>query len=102
MTCSRESEAETGREPVEAAAAPAPRVADDLELVRRVLLREGPALASFAARMQCVPRFLAARNAQLGSPLRTEEIEDVAQDTVISVWRKLPEYRAEAKLETWV
>ena len=52
--------------------------------------------------MQCVPRFLTVRNAQLGSVLRREELEDVAQDALVAAWRKLPDYRGEARLETWV
>lgn len=74
----------------------------DLELIRRVVARDRAAIGAFTARMQCVPRFLTVRNAQLGSVLRREELEDVAQDALIAVWRKLPDYRGEARLETWV
>ncbi|MBK8097235.1 MAG: sigma-70 family RNA polymerase sigma factor [Planctomycetes bacterium] len=87
------------------AAASAPDVgpyAADRELARRVVARDATAIGAFSARMQCVPRFLAVRNTQLGSVLRREELEDVAQDALIAAWRKLPDYRGEARLETWV
>ncbi len=74
----------------------------DLELVRLVMQRQPPALERFVNRMQCVPRFVAARNAQMGRPLGNESIEDLVQDVLAVVWRKLPAFQGEAGLETWV
>lgn len=64
--------------------------------------REPGALDRFIARMQCVPRFVAARNAQWGRPLGNQSMEDVVQDVLAIVWRKLSAYQGEAVLETWV
>ncbi len=64
--------------------------------------RQPPALERFVNRMQCVPRFVAARNAQMGRPLGNESIEDLVQDVLAVVWRKLPGFQGEAGLETWV
>jgi RNA polymerase sigma-70 factor (ECF subfamily) len=34
--------------------------------------------------------------------LHREDVEEVAQETFLTVWRKLPTYRAEAPLEHWL
>lgn len=74
----------------------------DLDLIRLVMQRETIAIDRFVVRMQCVPRFVAARNAHWGRPLSDEAIEDVVQDVLAVVWKKLPTYQGEAGLETWV
>jgi RNA polymerase sigma-70 factor (ECF subfamily) len=76
----------------------------DLELVRRVLSGGSggaQALESFIERMRCVPRMLAAKNARLGHLLGAEELEDLAQDTLVSIWRRLDSFAGLATLETW-
>jgi RNA polymerase sigma factor (sigma-70 family) len=70
--------------------------------VARVLRSDAAALDDLIARMRCVPAFLAGRNAQFGRLLSPHEVEDLAQDTLTAVWQKLPEYRGEARLESWV
>ncbi len=52
--------------------------------------------------MQCVPSILAAQNARLGAPLTSDDLADVVQDTLTSIWRKLGEFEGRAALETWV
>jgi RNA polymerase sigma-70 factor (ECF subfamily) len=74
----------------------------DLDLVQRVRRHEAEALQQFVQRMEVVPRFLAARNGQLGGGLRRDEVEDVTQDVLSIVWRKLPVFRGDAALESWV
>ncbi len=60
------------------------------------------ARSSFAARMQCVPRFLHVRNQRLGSVLGPEDLRDLTQDVLALVWKKLADFRGAARLETWV
>src|SRR5262245_20870366 len=74
----------------------------DVALVRDALQRRADALEQFIERMQCVGRFLAVRNAQLGQPLDRDELRDVAQDAITVVWRKLEAFSGDASLETWV
>jgi RNA polymerase sigma-70 factor (ECF subfamily) len=74
----------------------------DLDLASRVVRRDGSALEQFIGRMQCVPRFVASGNSRLGRMLGPEGLEDLVQDVLAVVWRKLPEYRGDAALETWV
>ena len=52
--------------------------------------------------MQCVPAILAAQNQRLGRPLGDEDLADAVQDTLIVIWKKLPEFEGRAALETWV
>lgn len=44
---------------------------------------------------------LAARNRKLGAPLGESELEDLAQETVIAIWQRLPEFNGAAPLEAW-
>jgi RNA polymerase sigma-70 factor (ECF subfamily) len=74
----------------------------DAALVRAVLSSDPAARERFVARMRCVPRILAALNARHGRPLDDEALADLAQDAVVVVWRKLPEFRDPGPLEAWV
>jgi RNA polymerase sigma-70 factor, ECF subfamily len=79
----------------------AARHARDLELVRRVLRGEREAQEQFLARMQCVRRFLSARNASFGRPLRPDELEDTLQSTLLALWAKLSTFAGTGSLEAW-
>ena len=74
---------------------------EDLALVKRVLEQDPDALAEFAERMRCVYRLLKVRNSRAGAPLDRAALEDLAQDVLASMWRRLPQYRGDASLETW-
>lgn len=67
-----------------------------------VLSNRADALVALIQRLGCVPRFVAARNAQLGSPLTSLDLEDVVQDTLLVVWRKLPHFHGRVSLEIWI
>lgn len=67
------------------------------------LLRGNPAeRASFSERLSCVLRILRARNARSARPLDHEDFNDLVQDTFLVIWRKLPDYRPHAPLESWI
>ncbi|MGE0144588.1 MAG: RNA polymerase sigma factor [Planctomycetota bacterium] len=53
-------------------------------------------------RLACVPRFVRALNRRAGRPLDDGDLEDLAQDVVGEVWRRLGDYAGLARLETWV
>jgi RNA polymerase sigma-70 factor (ECF subfamily) len=76
--------------------------AQDLDLAQRVLLNEDGAFARFVERMAVLPRILDVLNTRLGRPLNDHDLADLAQDTLILVWKKLPSFAGEATLETWV
>lgn len=74
----------------------------DLRLVQLVLAGDSEALDRFVERMRCVARILAAHNVQLGRPLDDHDLADLAQDTLIVVWRKLGEFEGRSELTGWV
>lgn len=74
----------------------------DVALVGGVLLDQPAAIVEFVERMGCVPRILASRNARLGSPLREQDLPDLVQDTLVVIWKKLPDFQGRSSLETWV
>ncbi len=76
--------------------------AADLALITRALDGDKPAIASVVERMRCVPRILHVKNARLGRPLSREDIADLAQDVLSTVWRKLDTFHGVAPLESWL
>src|SRR5262245_36791312 len=73
----------------------------DRALARAALAREPAALRQLIERMRAIPRILAAKNKRSGSPLRREDLDDLAQATFATFWRRLPTYRGEAPLESF-
>ncbi|MCP3915016.1 MAG: sigma-70 family RNA polymerase sigma factor [bacterium] len=73
----------------------------DFVLVRSA--REGDPIAveELMGRLRCVRAALFARNAQLGAPLGSDELEDVTQDTLIAIWGKLDRFEGFGRIETW-
>lgn len=76
--------------------------AADLRMVREISEGRSEAVEKFISRMRCVPLILAKRNARLGSFLNQEDIEDLTQEVLATVLRKLDEYAGRSSLETWV
>ncbi len=60
------------------------------------------AIQEFEERLSCVPRILSARNARMGSPVSATDLEDLVQDTLVLIWRKLPTFEGRSSLETWI
>jgi len=80
---------------------PHPTHPDDLELTARALQADRDARLIFSERMGCVPRMLSVMNRRLARPLPREDIEDLVQDTLVTIWRRLGDYSGKASLETW-
>ncbi len=74
----------------------------DLALVQAALARQPRAIDRLIERLECVPRILAAINQELSSPLNPHDIEDLSQDTLIVIMKKLELFEGRARLETWV
>lgn len=75
-------------------------LAADNDLVNSALKGDEAARRAFAERMRCIPRFIHMRSRNRG--FKREELADLAQEVFASVWKRLPSYRGEARLETWV
>jgi len=78
-----------------------PSSPDDVERIRRALAGDRRAIDEIAGRLACIPRMLARRNRDYGAPLDDDELRDLAQETIIAIWRKLGTYDGRASLETW-
>lgn len=78
------------------------RFRNDMEEVRASLSDDSEAQKRLLERLKCVPRILAAKNAQIGHPFDAGELEDLAQETVLTVWSKRGEFGGRATLESWV
>jgi RNA polymerase sigma-70 factor (ECF subfamily) len=74
----------------------------DLALVRGALSGRADDVHAFLERMGFVPRMVATHNAKLGRPLSEEAVEDVVQETLLAIWRKLERFDGRAALETWI
>jgi RNA polymerase sigma-70 factor (ECF subfamily) len=75
---------------------------EDLALAGRARAGDGEAILAFLGRMTCVHRMISQRNTRLGRPFGPEELEDIAQDVMITVWRKLDGFEGRGSLEGWV
>jgi len=74
---------------------------DDLQLARRAVEGDLEARERLAAKLRCIPRFVSERNRRLGSPLTVEGVEEVSQNVILEVWKKLDRFEGRARLETW-
>jgi RNA polymerase sigma-70 factor (ECF subfamily) len=74
----------------------------DLELVQAIVMKRADRLTALVDRLACIPRILAARNQDLGRPLNDSDLDELAQDALAVVWRKLPTFEGRSSLETWV
>jgi RNA polymerase sigma-70 factor (ECF subfamily) len=73
----------------------------DAELVRGALRGEEAAIELLVERLRCVPRILSAINRRHGGLLDAHDLADLAQDTIVLVWRKLGSFQAPGTLDTW-
>ena len=74
----------------------------DAKLIEDSLGKDREAQSRLIDRLKCIPRMLAAKNARMGHVLNDSELEDLAQETLLTVWRKRADYRGSSSLETWV
>jgi RNA polymerase sigma factor (sigma-70 family) len=74
----------------------------EAQLVRRIIARDARSMDDLARHMASIPRFLEAKNQELGRPLDTEELRDLEQDAKLIVLRDLPAYRPVAPLQAWI
>ncbi len=68
----------------------------------RVLAGDASAIDELASRLSCVRRIVRSLAMRMGRCAGEHTREDVVQDVMMTVWRRLADYRGDAKLETWV
>lgn len=74
----------------------------DLALVQRTLAGDKEAIAEFASRMKCIPKFLSGMNRDMNRFLSMEDLEDAGQEVAERVWRDRPKFTGRSRIETWV
>ena len=79
-----------------------PRFRADMKLVEKSLSEGWWAQNALLERLRCVPRMLAAKNVRMGRVLDDTELEDLAQETLLSVWKRREQYQGRSSIETWV
>jgi RNA polymerase sigma-70 factor (ECF subfamily) len=72
-----------------------------LALVRGVLRGEPGAATQFIQHMQCVPHILSERNRRRGKPFDEDELADLVQEVLATVWEHLPRFEGRSSLTTW-
>ena len=80
---------------------PPPAHNSDWTLTRGVASGDPGALEAFVQRVEVVGPILAVRNRRMGSPLHSEDLLDLTQDTIVVIWRKLESYSGDGPLEAW-
>lgn len=74
----------------------------DRALVRAALGSDPDAVARLVARLRCIPRMLAILNGRMGRVFSPEDLLDLEQETLTTLWPRMRDYTGEAALETWV
>ena len=76
--------------------------ASDVRLVKSAQAGDPEAVRELLRRLCCVPVILSARNRRMGSPLDEVLLQDVAQDVLVAVWKRLGRFGGESTLEAWI
>lgn len=74
----------------------------DLALIRQTLDGDEVAVASFADRMKCIPRFLGSINRRSHCSLSAERLQEASQEVALRVWRDRSAFTGQSVIETWV
>jgi RNA polymerase sigma-70 factor (ECF subfamily) len=70
--------------------------------VRDVRARDPAALEPWLERLRAIPRYLAAIDRRRGRLLSEHDLDDLAQDAALRIWRKLEVFEPRATLENWI
>ncbi len=73
----------------------------DRRLVDRALAGDEQAIEALVRSVACLPRVLRHQNLRRGSPLSPHDLEDVLQEALLAVWKKLGSYDGRGPLEHW-
>lgn len=74
----------------------------DLAVVRSARAGDAAGVKRVIDRMLLIPRLLHSLNRRMGAPVAPNDLDDLAQDVAIIVWRKLEAYGGGASLEAWM
>lgn len=74
----------------------------DLGLVRQAVAGDPEARGALARRLSCVHRMVRAIARRRQFRLEAQDLEDLAQDVLLSILRKLETFRGHTTLEAWI
>ena len=74
---------------------------EDVALARAAREGDARALELLSARLSHLPGLVRSMNQHLGRPLKDEELDEVVQDALTSLWVKLGQFDGRSTLETW-
>lgn len=77
------------------------RCADDLALVTRARRGERNALEALATKLACIPAMIRARERYSSSRLSQEDVDELTQEILATIWSRLGSYAGEAPVEGW-
>lgn len=81
---------------------PGPLNPNDLALVEGVLAGRRDCIERLILVLARVPAIVRARDRRTSAPLTEEDLDDVVQEALMAIWRKLGTFRGESALSTWV
>ena len=70
-------------------------------MIRRALRGDRESLAELLRRLESVETMIRGLHRRMGSPLDHGDLEDLTQDTLITIWNKLESFEGRAALTTW-
>ncbi len=73
----------------------------DLAMIRKVLMGDRAAAEVLVRRVACLPLVLRLHNRRRGAPLSPDDLEDVLQEALLAMWRKLSLFDGRCPLERW-
>lgn len=75
---------------------------EELLLAERAISGEAAACAEVYRRLSSIPRMLRSQNFKLGRPMNEHDLQDLEQDVLITVWRRLGMYNGSGSLDAYV
>ena len=75
---------------------------EDYRLAQGAIQGDSECRERLGERLLIVPRILRGLNRRRSQPLPSGDIDDIAQDVYVTVWKKLDQFRGEQGLEPWV
>jgi RNA polymerase sigma-70 factor (ECF subfamily) len=80
---------------------PSAEGAADLTLVQAAVAGDAKATDALVERLAALPAMLRLKNARLGSPLSSHEIDDAAQNVLMALWQKLRRFDGRVPVLCW-
>ena len=75
--------------------------ANELLLVERAITGEPQACQEVFRRLSSIPRMLRSQNFKLGRPMNEHDLQDLEQDVLLTVWRRLGEFAEQGSLDAY-